>query len=130
MMDRSTPPMGVILAAGKGTRMAPFSEHYPKPILPVGMKPLVAHQLESMSSLGVRDVVIVIGHLGHEVVRALGDGERWGVQIRYVEQEETLGIAHAVSRLERFVDRPFFLFLGDIFFETENLGSMLERLRS
>ena len=129
-MTRATTPMGVILAAGKGTRMAPFSEHYPKPILPVGMKPLIAHQLETMAGLGVRDIVIVIGHLGHEVVRTLGDGSKWGVQLRYVEQEETLGIAHAVSRLERHVDRPFFLFLGDIFFETENLASMLDRLRS
>jgi len=117
--------MGVILAAGKGTRMQPFSTHYPKPILPVGDKPLVAHQLEILASLGVRDVVVVIGHLGHEVVRALGGGERFGVRITYVEQERTLGIAHAVSRLEPYVDRSFFLFLGDIFFETEGLARML-----
>jgi dTDP-glucose pyrophosphorylase len=120
---------GVILAAGKGTRMRPFSEHYPKPILPLGGKPLVAHQLEQLVGLGVRDVVIVIGHLGHEVVRSLGDGSRWGVRIQYVEQEETLGIAHAVGRLERHVHAPFFLFLGDIWFETENLESMAARLR-
>lgn len=121
--------MGVVLAAGKGTRMRPFSEHWPKPILPVLDKPLMAYQLEMMRGLGIRDVVVVIGHLGHEVVRALGDGSAWGVSIRYVEQEETLGIAHAVSRLEAHVDRPFFLFLGDIFFATENLGSMVERFR-
>lgn len=119
--------MGVILAAGKGTRMRPFSEHWPKPILPVLGKPLMAYQLEMMATLGVRDVVVVIGHLGHEVVRALGDGSRYGVSIRYVEQEEMLGIAHAVSRLEAHVDRPFFLFLGDIFFVTEDLGAMKAR---
>jgi glucose-1-phosphate thymidylyltransferase len=120
--------MGVILAAGKGTRMRPFSEHYPKPILPVLGKPLLAHQLAILAGVGVKKVVVVIGHLGHEVVRALGDGSRYGVEISYVEQEETLGIAHAVSRLEPHVDRPFFLFLGDIFFETSNLGTMAERL--
>ena len=119
--------MGVILAAGKGTRMRPFSEHWPKPILPVLGKPLMAYQLEMMAGLGIRDVVVVIGHLGHEVVRALGDGRQWGVEIRYVEQEEMLGIAHAVSRLEPHVDRPFFLFLGDIYFDTENLASMVKR---
>lgn len=128
-MARDMDLMGVILAAGKGTRMRPFSEHHPKPILPVLGKPLLAHQLEIMAGIGIRDVVVVIGHLGHEVVRALGDGGRFGVQIRYVEQEETLGIAHAVSRLEPHVDRPFFLFLGDIFFETENLPSMAARLQ-
>ncbi len=122
--------MGVILAAGKGTRMRPFSEHWPKPVLPVLGKPLMAYQLEMMAGLGIRKVVVVIGHLGHEVVRALGDGSRWGVSIRYVEQEEMLGIAHAVSRLESQVDRPFFLFLGDIFFVTENLRHMLDRFRA
>lgn len=119
--------MGVILAAGKGTRMRPFSEQWPKPILPVLGKPLMAYQLEMMAALGIRTVVVVIGHLGHEVVRALGDGSRYGVSIRYVEQEEMLGIAHAVSRLEAHVDRPFFLFLGDIFFVTENLAAMRDR---
>lgn len=121
--------MGVILAAGKGTRMRPFSESFPKPILPVLGKPLMAYQLEMMAGLGIRRVVVVIGHLGHEVVRALGDGGRYGVEITYVEQEEMLGIAHAVSRLEAHVDRPFFLFLGDIFFVTENLAEMLTRFR-
>ncbi|MCK5944075.1 MAG: NTP transferase domain-containing protein [Planctomycetes bacterium] len=121
--------MGVILAAGKGTRMRPFSEHWPKPILPVLDKPLMAYQLEMMAGMGITKVVVVVGHLGHEVVRALGDGGQWGVSIQYVEQEEMLGIAHAVSRLEAHVDRPFFLFLGDIFFVTENLDEMLTRFR-
>jgi len=121
--------MGVILAAGKGTRMRPFSEHWPKPILPVLGKPLMAYQLEMMAAMGIRKVVVVVGHLGHEVVRALGDGSEWGVSIQYVEQDEMLGIAHAVGRLESYVDRPFFLFLGDIFFVTENLDEMLTRFR-
>ena len=121
--------MGVILAAGKGTRMRPFSEHWPKPVLPVLGKPLMAYQLEMMVRMGIRKVVVVVGHLGHEVVRVLGDGGRWGVSIQYVEQEEMLGIAHAVGRLEAYVDRPFFLALGDIFFVTENLEEMHARFR-
>jgi len=124
------PPMGVILAAGKGTRMEPFSTHYPKPILPVAGQPLMAHQLTTMAALGVTEIVVVIGHLGHEVVRTLGDGERFGVHLTYVEQEKTLGIAHAVSRLEPHVDRPFFLFLGDIYFRTEGLARMVDAHRA
>lgn len=123
------PIMGVILAAGKGTRMQPFSEHYPKPILPLGGRPLIAHQLEILRDLGVTEVVVVIGHLGHEVVRTLGDGDAWNMKLTYVEQEQTLGIAHAVSRLESYVDKPFFLFLGDIYFETDDLSTMIERMR-
>ena len=102
---------------------------FPKPILPIGGRPLVSFQLETLAALGIRDVVMVIGHLGYEIVRALGDGSAWGVRIRYVEQEETLGIAHAVGQLEKSVDRPFMLFLGDIFFETDALDRMVKMFR-
>lgn len=128
-MTASSAFMGVVLAAGKGTRMQPFSVHYPKPVLPVGGKPIICHQLEMLASLGIRDVLVVIGHLGHEVVRVVGDGRAFGVRVEYVEQEQTLGIAHAVSCFEPRVDRSFLLLLGDIYFETENMATMLERLR-
>lgn len=121
---------GVILAAGKGTRIQPFSDHYPKPLLPVFNRPLLVWQIEAMRELGIEDILIVVGHLGHRIVASLGDGSRFGVRIRYVEQQETLGIAHAVGQLEPHVTRPFLLFLGDIFFETRDLGSMIERFRA
>jgi dTDP-glucose pyrophosphorylase len=121
---------GVILAAGKGTRIQPFSDHYPKPLLPVFNRPLLVWQIEAMRELGLEDLLIVVGHLGHRIVASLGDGSRFGVRIRYVEQQETLGIAHAVGQLEPHVTRPFLLFLGDIFFETRDLGSMIERFRA
>ncbi|MFN0205154.1 MAG: sugar phosphate nucleotidyltransferase [Planctomycetota bacterium] len=120
--------MGVILAAGKGTRIQPFSDRYPKPILPIAGKPLMVYQLEALREIGVKDIIVVIGHLGFEVVRALGDGSQFGVKIKYVEQGATLGIAHAVSRLEQKVDRPFFLFLGDIYFEMAKLDVLAEAL--
>lgn len=120
---------GVILAAGKGTRIRPFSDHYPKPLLPIFDRPLLLWQVEAMRELGIRDILIVVGHLGHRVVESLGDGSRYGVNIRYVEQQETLGIAHAVGQLEPHIERPFLLFLGDIFFETRNLASMLDAYR-
>jgi NDP-sugar pyrophosphorylase family protein len=116
---------GVILAAGHGSRMGPFGEQVPKPIAPICNKPLMAYQLEHMRSLGIDEVVIVIGHLGHVITRTIGDGKQYGMKIRYVEQEKRLGLAHAVGQLERHVNRPFLLFLGDIFFEVRNLASML-----
>lgn len=115
---------GVILAAGRGSRMAPFSERYPKPLLPVCNRPLIEYQIDSLRALGITDVVILIGHKGFEIARALGDGQRLGVRIRYVEQTSMLGIAHAVGRLENEIDRPFLLFLGDIFFVTKDIGEM------
>ena len=120
---------GVILAAGKGSRIRPFSETYPKPLLPVLDRPLLVWQIEAMVGLGIRDITIVIGHLGHRIVQELGSGEQFGARLRYVEQNEMLGIAHAVGQLEPVVERPFLLFLGDIFFETRDLGSMLDQFR-
>jgi dTDP-glucose pyrophosphorylase len=122
------PLVGVILAAGKGTRIAPFSERYPKPVLPILGKPLIAHQVECLAGLGVRRVLIVIGHLGYEIVRALGDGSDFGVRIEYVDQGPTLGIAHALGKLEERIDRPFMLFLGDIVFIHQDLASMTAML--
>ena len=117
---------GVILAAGKGSRIQPFSDRLPKPLLPVLDRPLLVWQIHAMRDVGIRDITIVIGHLGHHFVQTLGDGSALGVRLSYVEQENALGIAHAVAQLQRHVSRPFLLFLGDIFFETENLGSMLD----
>jgi NDP-sugar pyrophosphorylase family protein len=110
---------GVILAAGRGTRMEPFSEHFPKPILPILNKPLILHQIEFLRSLGVRQVYIVIGHLGHEIALELSRIKDLDVTIHFVEQKDSLGIAHAVMQLERRIHKPFFLLLGDIYFEMD-----------
>jgi len=119
---------GVILAAGHGSRMGPFGEEMPKPIVPICNKPLLAYQLESMKAVGIDEVFVVIGHLGHRITQTLGDGSRFGVRIRYVEQQQRLGIAHAVGQLERHVTRPFLLMLGDIFFEVPKLDSMMHQM--
>lgn len=120
--------LGVILAAGRGTRIFPFNSNLPKPLLPVLGKSLLQHQIEMMRSAGIRRIYIVIGYLGYEIVRALGSGASLGVTIEYIEQTETLGIAHAVGRLEPHVQQPFLLCLGDIFFVTERLPLMLKQL--
>jgi NDP-sugar pyrophosphorylase family protein len=120
--------VGVILAAGKGTRMAPFSQRFPKPLLPICNRPILEYQIDYMKQAGITDIIIVIGHLGYAIARHFGDGESLGVKIRYVEQEETLGIAHAVGRLEPYISTPFLLFLGDIFFITQELSVMIRLL--
>lgn len=125
MQNSSTRLKGVILAAGKGTRMYPFSETLPKPILPVCNRPLLSTQLDFMRGYGITEVIVVIGHLGYAIVDALGDGSSQGMKIRYVEQSETLGMAHAVGKLEQYIDSPFMLLLGDIYLTTDDLGPMI-----
>lgn len=124
----SDAPSAVILAAGKGTRMHPFSNRYPKPALPICNKPLLQYQIEMFRSIGITDILIVIGHLGHEIAQKFGDGSALGVNIRYVEQAKLLGIAAAVGQLEPYMDSRFFLVLGDIFFSADNIQSMVARM--
>jgi NDP-sugar pyrophosphorylase family protein len=120
--------IAAILAAGRGTRMQPFSSQYPKPLLPIGNKPLLQHQIEMARELGVREFLIVIGHLGHQIAQTLGDGKHLGVKIHYVEQTQALGIAHALGKLESYIREPVLLFLGDIFFVTDDLAAMQRTL--
>lgn len=117
---------GVILAAGHGSRMGPFGEKMPKPIAPVCNQPLMVYQIEHLRAMGIEDIIVVIGHLGHYIAQTLGDGSAFGVRIQYVEQVQRLGLAHAVGQLERHITRPFVLFLGDIFFQVNDLPRMLE----
>lgn len=129
MKQKSREIVGVILAGGRGTRMEPFSRRYPKPILPVCNKPLMQYHLEAMANAGIREVFIVIGHLGYEIARTMGSGTWEGMRINYVEQTQTLGIAHALGQLQTYVKNPFLLFLGDIFFRTNGLSTMLDTFR-
>ncbi|MGE0355941.1 MAG: sugar phosphate nucleotidyltransferase [Burkholderiales bacterium] len=122
--------VAVILAAGKGTRMHPFSNYYPKPGLPICNKPLIQYSIESFRELGIREIFVVIGHLGHELAQALGNGSSLGVKLRYIEQAKLLGIASALGQLEPLVDSPMFVVLGDIFFQAENVSAMVSMMEA
>ncbi len=93
----------MILAAGRGERMRPLTEHTPKPLLAAGGKPLIAWQIEALARAGIRDIVINVSPHADQVVAALGSGERFGVQLRYsreaVPLETAGGIATALPLL-------------------------------
>jgi len=108
--------VGVILAAGKGARMFPFSEQQPKPTLPILNQPLIARQIAVMRDLGLNTVFVVVGHLGYQIAGVLANGASLGVDLHLVGQESTLGLAHAVGALESYIQVPFLLMLGDIHF--------------
>ena len=84
------------MAAGEGTRMRPISERWPKPILPIDGRPLVAMLLRDLAAAGCDDVTIVTGHLAEAVEGLLGDGSGFGMRIRYVRQPRRDGSADAV----------------------------------
>src|SRR3989304_3560878 len=99
--------VGAILAAGKGSRLHPLSDAYPKPLIPICNKPIVGYQLEYMHDLGITEVFMVVSEPGDIFEKTLGDGTDYGVKIRYLKQESQLGIAHAVMKLEQYIQDPF-----------------------
>lgn len=118
----------VILAAGSGTRMGLVGERIPKPMLPVCNRPLIRWHLECLRDAGIRRVWIVIGHLGHQIIRHVAEQPVRGLTIEYAEQQQRLGIAHAVGRLDAVLDEPFLLLLGDVAFEAPRLQEDLLNL--
>lgn len=116
---------GVILAAGSGSRMKPLSFDYPKSLLPICNKPIIQYQIETMIDLDIDKIFIVCGYLKETLQAQFQDGRDLGISIQYIEQERPLGIAHALAKVEQHVDRPFLLFLGDIFFITKDMHKIL-----
>jgi choline kinase len=105
----------MILAAGRGERMRPLTDHTPKPLLEVGGKCLIEYHLEALGAAGFSDVVINHAHLGMQIEQVLGDGERYGVRIYYSPENGALetggGIFNALPLLG---DAPFVVVNGDI----------------
>ncbi|MBI5438912.1 MAG: nucleotidyltransferase family protein [Nitrosomonadales bacterium] len=106
----------MLLAAGRGERMRPLTDHTPKPLLEVGGKPLIVWHIEKLVRAGIRELVINHSHLGAQIEAALGDGSRLGARIKYSPEARALetagGIANALPLLG---DQPFAVINGDIF---------------
>ena len=95
----------MILAAGRGERMRPLTDHCPKPLLPAAGKPLIVYHLERLAAAGFREVVINHAHLGEQLVAALGDGSPWGLSISWSPEplgalETAGGIRQALTHLD------------------------------
>ena len=105
----------MILAAGKGTRLQPLTDTCPKPLIPVGGKPLIVYHLEKLKSVGITDVVINLRHLGEKIQDYLGDGKSWELNIQYSVEPKDLevggGICYALPLLGK---DPFIIINGDI----------------
>ncbi|MDR2788884.1 MAG: nucleotidyltransferase family protein [Candidatus Accumulibacter sp.] len=106
----------MILAAGRGERMRPLTDTTPKPLLPVGGKPLIVWHLERLAASGFHEVIVNHAHLGRAIEAALGDGSAFGLSIRYSPEppgalETAGGIAHALPLLGR---DPFLAVNGDV----------------
>ncbi len=105
---------GLILCAGKGTRMRPITYSLPKQLIPVANKPVIHYAFEAFAGVGIKELGIVVSDNRGDIEPLLGDGADRGMKFTYIDQPETKGIAHAVLCAEDFVgDDTFLLYLGD-----------------
>ena len=106
---------GIILHGGHGTRLRPLTHTGPKQLLPIANKPMSQYCIESLKEAGVEDIAIITGGIGaNKVQEYYGNGERFGVQLTYIEQDSPRGIAHAIRLCKEFVGtQKFIVFLGD-----------------
>jgi NDP-sugar pyrophosphorylase family protein len=104
----------VIMAGGRGTRLGQHTENCPKPLLPVGGKPMLEHIIERAKAEGFNRFVIAIHYLGQMIEEYFGDGSRWQVQIAYLHEQTPLGTAGALGLMQPRPDEPFLVTNGDV----------------
>jgi glucose-1-phosphate thymidylyltransferase len=105
---------GLVLAAGEGSRLRPFTFSRPKHLIPLLGKPMIQYAIDDLADSGVKDIGVVVGYFKDLIKDALGEGSN-NYRLSYITQEKRLGIAHAIylSIEEGFLDKPFIVYLGD-----------------
>lgn len=111
----------VIMAGGKGTRLAALTkDEIPKPMVPILGKPLLEWQIERLRENNITQVIMIIGHLGNKIMEYFGDGNRFRIEISYIEEKEPLGTAGAFYYLkDKLQEKDFLLVFGDVFFDID-----------
>jgi mannose-1-phosphate guanylyltransferase len=104
----------VILVGGEGTRLRPLTSTVPKPVVPLVDRPFIAYMLEWLGGHGVDDVIMSCGFLATAVRNVLGDGSRYGLRLRFVEEPEPRGTAGALKYAEELLDERFLMLNGDV----------------
>lgn len=109
----------VIMAGGKGTRIASVASDIPKPMIPVCGKPILEHEIECLKAQGLTEITLIVGHLGHIITEHFKDGSAFGVKIDYIVEDTPLGTAGALVYLKERITEDFLLLNGDIIFDVD-----------
>ena len=104
----------VLMAGGLGTRLRPLTEHTPKPMLPIGGKPILELIIEHFKKHGFYDFIIAVNYKKEAIQNYFQDGSAFDVSIEYIEEQKRLGTAGALSLIEQSIEEPFFVMNGDI----------------
>jgi mannose-1-phosphate guanylyltransferase len=116
----------VILAGGLGTRLQPYTTFLPKPMLPLGEKPILEHLIDWTRKNGVKSVVLCVSYLRKTIEDYFEDGKRFGVSIEYAISNKPLATAGQLKTAEKFIDGTFVCMYGDSIFDF-NLRNMIKQ---
>ncbi len=114
----------VILAGGKGTRLRPLTAVFPKPLVPLGNKPIIEILLRQLQAVGLTRINICTGYLAELIMAVCGDGSKYGLEITYTSEESPLGTAAPLAEIQDLTD-PFIVMNGDLL-TTLNFGKMID----
>lgn len=120
------PNVVVLMAGGLGTRLRPLTDECPKPLLPVGGKPILERILERFVEQGFHRFYISVNYRAEMIMEHFGVGERWGVRIDYLNESERMGTAGALSLMPVRPEHPFFVMNGDLLTEADFLSLLRE----
>ncbi|MDO8568283.1 MAG: sugar phosphate nucleotidyltransferase [Dehalococcoidales bacterium] len=116
----------IILAAGEGQRLRPFTVNRPKAMLSIADKPMLQYVVEALAHTGIRNIVLVVGYRKDQVLDYMGTGEQFGVEITYVTQKEQLGTAHALAQAKASAEEQFLVLPGDKLIEADTVAHLIE----
>jgi NDP-mannose synthase len=115
----------VILAGGKGTRLRPYTTVFPKPLMPIGDKPILEIIIRQLKTYGFKDILMLVGYLGELITAFFGDGKKFGVNIKYYREEQPLGTVGGLSLIRSEIDDAFLMINGDTL-TTLNFSDLLD----
>ena len=104
----------VILAGGKGTRLKPYTTVFPKPLMPIGDKPILEIVIGQLKSHGFDEAIITVGHLAELIMTFFGDGSKVGVKIKYSREDKPLGTAGGLGLIKQELNETFLMMNGDV----------------
>lgn len=116
----------VILAAGEGQRLRPFTASRPKVMIKVANRPLLQYVVESLAKNGIRKLVIVVGYKKEQIQDFFGSGGKFGVDINYIVQRQQLGTAHALKQAQGLVKGQFLALAGDSLIEPQTIAPLMK----
>jgi len=116
----------VILAAGEGQRLRPFTVNKPKTMLSIADKPILQYVIEALARNGVRNIVIVAGYRKDQIFDYIGNGEQFGVNVVYITQEKQLGTAHALLQAKDAAEDEFLVLPGDNLIDADTIARFVD----